>query len=557
MRPFLTTIALAVSAFACLHPVVADTGHLTRADLLEDTRELMRTLESVHPDPYLRAGGKIALHRLFQEILESIPPEGMSRADYTQLVQPLLAAVGDGHTFVWEERTSDPYSPGGIPLYFEVAPDSLYVLAVTAEQHRDLLGARLVSVEGVAIDELLSRLRRIRAADNVLHLRRNMAGQGVLWYGDRLRRILPEWQRADRVTVELAPVAGDARRVELTIPEAIDYGGLIMPPPSDLALLIELMTEMQRADIFFQFLDPERSTCLLVIRSLERYREAFEVWHSYGIVAREAEARALFERANGRPAPESYREVLAGLPSATEIFSAMSHEMRRAGTKNLLIDLSQNGGGSSVISSILVRALYGSEVAIAARRGSTEIRKYSPEYFAQFPSPTLDEINAGRPVTLTAHDYDLRGETDQPAEELRNLIHRMPTFAAAWNADSADRPYTPEHVIVLCDAGTYSAAFTLMVHLKRAGAVTVGIPSAQAGNCFGDLMHFELPRSGVHYQVSRKYFELFPGDAERGRVTMPDHVLTYETMASYGFDPLALLRFATDLLTQRAVRDGL
>ena len=57
-----------------------------------------------------------------------------------------------------------------------------------------------------------------------------------------------------------------------------------------------------------------------------------------------------------------------------------------------------------------------------------------------------------------------------------------------------------------------------------------------------------MPNSGLKYQVSRKYFELFPGDPDRGRVMPPDHLMTYDIMASYNFDPAALLWFALDLL---------
>jgi hypothetical protein len=253
--------------------------------------------------------------------------------------------------------------------------------------------------------------------------------------------------------------------------------------------------------------------------------------------------------------------VLAGLPSATEVFAEMRDEMRRAGTRNLLVDLGQNDGGSSVLSSILVWTLYGREAALDARSGSTEIVKYSPEAFAAFPSPTLAELNAGRPFPLTEDDYDLtqdrgRRAREEEAEELDRLARRMPTFASAWNAEPAASPYPPSRVMVLCDAATYSAALTVLVHLQRAGAEVVGIPSAQAGNCFGDVLELELPHSGVRYQLSRKYFELFPGDAETGRTLMPDHVATWETLASYGFDPLALIRFAGDLLDRGETAGG-
>jgi hypothetical protein len=176
-----------------------------------------------------------------------------------------------------------------------------------------------------------------------------------------------------------------------------------------------------------------------------------------------------------------------------------------------------------------------------------------------FPSPSLDEINDGRDVVLTGHDYDLKGDyghggypgRDRVTGEVEKAISWMPTFEAEYESGKYSAYYCPDNVMVLCDAGTYSSAFFVMHYLKEAGAEIAGIPSAQAGNCFGDIMTFSLPHSKVQYNVSRKYFELYPNDPDKGRIVMPDHLMTYNIMASYHFDPAMLLRFAVDLLENR------
>ena len=43
----------------------------------------------------------------------------------------------------------------------------------------------------------------------------------------------------------------------------------------------------------------------------------------------------------------------------------------------------------------------------------------------------------------------------------------------------------------------------------------------------------------------------YPNDPDKGGVLMPDHLMTYDIMASYQFDPAMLLRFAVDLLEKR------
>ena len=88
----------------------------------------------------------------------------------------------------------------------------------------------------------------------------------------------------------------------------------------------------------------------------------------------------------------------------------------------------------------------------------------------------------------------------------------------------------------------------MMHYLHEAGAKIVGRPSAQAGNCFGDLINYRLKNSGISGFVSHKYFELYPDDPERGKVLRPDYELTYDKLASYGFDVNADILWALEIL---------
>jgi hypothetical protein len=89
-----------------------------------------------------------------------------------------------------------------------------------------------------------------------------------------------------------------------------------------------------------------------------------------------------------------------------------------------------------------------------------------------------------------------------------------------------------------------------MYYLWRAGAEVVGVPSAQAGICFCDIMDFSLPNSGMYFTVPCKYFEKFPGDPDKSKVLMPDFPLTYEILRSYGFDIHASILYAMELARQ-------
>ncbi|MGD8969523.1 MAG: hypothetical protein PVI07_18615, partial [Anaerolineae bacterium] len=75
-------------------------GCFSREELIEDARELAHILESTHPDPYIRGGGKIAFRRRLHQLLNAIPEDGMTRDEFVRLLRPFIAAVGDGHTVI-------------------------------------------------------------------------------------------------------------------------------------------------------------------------------------------------------------------------------------------------------------------------------------------------------------------------------------------------------------------------------------------------------------------------------------------------------------------------
>jgi hypothetical protein len=98
---------------------------LTCVQLIEDTRELASYIESIHPEPYGDHGGKIAFHRRFQKILQAIPPEGMTVADFYELLLPFVAAVQDGHTYI-SLPFSREKSRFRLPLGWEIIEDRLF-----------------------------------------------------------------------------------------------------------------------------------------------------------------------------------------------------------------------------------------------------------------------------------------------------------------------------------------------------------------------------------------------------------------------------------------------
>jgi hypothetical protein len=535
------------------HPAVDAARRIPAGELRADVRQLTHLLETAHPDPYQRGGGKVAFHRRLHRTLAAIPDTGMTRAEFYTLVSPLVAAVRDGHTNLWIPDTG-----GGrrlsLPLGFRVVGAELVIMRVHDQALRSWIGGRLRAVEGVPFAELIERQRGLAGYDNEVH---NLL---------KLGHSLVQWQRLTRLIPELAGRAGDEPVVvALTLARPGHEPATVrVPLVEELPAAIEApstveLPAFERAAQVFGFLDSQRTVAVLRIDNMMGYREAFEWNLSRGFMRAKRSAGNAYERANDRPAPEDPDSLVAGIPAATDLFRELVVAMREAGTRTLLIDLRGNAGGNSAISAILIYFLHGREV-MASAEGGYQIRKYSALYFDNYTKRTLDDINEDRELPLERGDYDFaseveyrrsRAEDDDLAEMLAaydRFFAHMPTFHAEFVSGEHEAHYLPRHVVVLGSAGTRSAAFDLLVDLYRLGATIVGTPSAQAGNCFIDTLGFELDHSGLRGGISYKYSLLFPEDPERGDVFRPHHELDYETLETYGFDPNAEVRLALDVL---------
>ena len=87
---------------------------LSRTALIDDIRQLTNIIETAHPDPYLKGGGRIAYHRRLQKLIRDIPYEGMTAKEFNFYLMPFLASLKDGHTTVLDESNLlDQENPGG------------------------------------------------------------------------------------------------------------------------------------------------------------------------------------------------------------------------------------------------------------------------------------------------------------------------------------------------------------------------------------------------------------------------------------------------------------
>lgn len=530
-------------------PAIESDEPYPRQLLIEDAYQLRDTIEETHPDPYLNGGGKIAFHRRFQKVLGQIPENGMTRSDFLGLLQPFVAAIGDSHTAVI--NAEGDATPLALPLGFKILDEQLVVDRVARQEQVPLLGARLVAMEGVPLAELITRQGRLRGLENlygrlaVMTLRTLTTHQGLL-------QLVPEWNGGETIQVDLLPADGPEVQIDLD---------LLDEPPSDWVTPPSRvsMPSLADSDVAYTFLDSERTTALLVISDLMRYREACELWFVDGLDQAEAMTRAAYDHFHGSPGPEDRAELLAGIPPATPTIAELVDEMQAAGTTNLIVDLRGNTGGSSVMREILVYLLFGNQ-AMQSLDNGYQIVKMSPLLFDQYSSISLERINKGRPSPLRAADYDFREEETyraihgpqasiDPEPTGEPSLAGAPSFWEVYETGRFHQPrWSPEKLLVLSSPTTFSSGFNVLTGLYALGAIVVGTPSAQPANNFGDMLVFQLQHTEIQAAVSHKQNITFPDDPKLGRCLQPEHPLTYDKLAAYDFDPNSEILMALEVL---------
>lgn len=529
-----------------------DTLLIPAQKLIEDTRELMGYLETIHPDPYLYSGGKVALHRRFQNILQAIPGGGLNRDGYIRLISPLVASISDGHTRIETNYHFDRLKPGGVPLSFGIVEKIIYVEGVAREEDLSLIGAKLLSVEGVSPERMLERLGQNEGIENYYHglmrLRSYMRAEPYLSI------LLPEWKDHSLIRAEFE-IDGRRREVTFRVPVEISSGYLRNKSRIEIP-------SMENRDFVWYFTSPDSETAVLKIDKLTAYREMYEAISGSRSVT--DELKVLFEKVNGKAAPAGFDELMAGIPSAIDLFSELFTAMKSAGTRNLVIDLSKNGGGNSLLGDILTYFLYGKKALAGIISESPPVKKYSPYYFEKKQGRSLEGLNREyariQSYSLEENDYDFSTERFvelfkagrlDTLTGLKLKYKSAPSFLNEIASGRYEKYYTPRNVIVTSSTGTYSSAFTVMRYLNSSGAAIAGSVSAQAGNGFGNIIDVTLENSGVAVSVSHDSYISFP-DRPGERVTIePDYLLTYDDLVRFRFDPNPEILLALEVLQEK------
>lgn len=526
----------------CLSTLSEDVAsHLTQEQARKDAQAFFQLLEDTHPDPYSNLGGKINFERKAEQVVRDIPSAGLSSAELRDRLAAFIAPLKDGHTRVGglSERWSDN-SPK-LAIEFQIATDGLLISGSDLPELKGLRGCKLVAVDGVTTDELLQRLSAQLAAENQYG---SYVGLTIVLRSFKLtKNILPDIERAGGVTYRLMTPAGDRteRKISWDGTHPDDAAKWSDPPRH--------WSGFDRSDEpFYDRFLPDGKTAYFRVATMMP-REGYEVIEKYH-VGNLKEFLAQYYKRHHKTMPDDVNAALAGIPSVFEQGTKLLEEMKRRQTPNLIIDLRDNGGGSTPTFVPFMYQLYGDRYFERAK-GAEFVQVKSALLLQKYNSSVEEERKKNPNFRLGEYDFSTNYEGSTPEDRRKKRLadfdkHDM-SFAASLDAQDGKPVYTPRRVLVLCDPGVFSAAFQAMFLLHDNGAEVVGVPSAQSPNAFMEATPFTLPESHITGTISNG-MQMFMPETPRANVFQPDFEVSYSTYKKYGFDDDTALRYAVDLL---------
>lgn len=512
---------------------------LNNDSLASDFNYLVKLLESTHPDPYSGFGGKVFFHKVANDVLQDLQKNACTETVFVNKVNAFLSNIHDGHTGLQYKKSSNAerYAQR---IAFRVIPNGLIVDGISTS-HKELLGARLDSINSVNIVELLKRMEYLYPCENIygnydaLHWEANSE--------NLLRQLGTQFTDSVRYSLRTA----DNKSVILSLP-LVNSDSLNNIPIT----FTSASKKSPFKNLNYQFADKERHIMVIRISKIMA-RENYEYCWKNKWDGAYYDIKSYYKYTLKKEMPRDTIQALAGIPSFSEVFANMLTQMKKYKSENLIIDLRSDGGGWTPIVLPSLLMMYGDDY-ITKDMNTKFYRLISPLYLQKI-NTTLDVFNRRQGTHYKIGDYI--SEDDKPtvntsADSLRKnfILNCMSASCPLLTKLKGSPLYHPQHIYVVTDAGTFSAAFHYAFYLWRMGATIVGIPSSQAPNTYMEKTPFYLPYTHLQGSISNSMQIFLPANDRRAKIFYPDLMPTYQDYKKYDFDANAEVLYLLDKITK-------
>ena len=384
--------------------------------------------------------------------------------DFKAYLQRLASQLHDGHTsiYYWENLNSI------FPLGLVIDGDNPYIINITSEEHRDLLGKEVKAINGQPTKEILAMARPLVSADNDVNFEKLVTQYLML---------TDFWSMLGMSDKELRLTFADGSSA--TIP-AIHKSNLKV---AQLQRNTANRVTAQRGVLFDYTIFEEEGICYMQFNQF-----ADRVTHpNYPQLAR-------FD--------DTMRDMMA--------------EMEAKGIETLVVDLQYNGGGNSSLGTVLLSWLQPyketQNVDVTLRYSDLLCQHYP--YYQNF---TVEgkPLERGKTYDLWGFDHSKDYEVNyEKQDSSQHIINLDPERVFKGN------------VVFIQGRDSFSSA-TLLLTLAQDNGIGIIIGERAGGKpChYGDILYCTLPNTETIATVSHKYF-IRPNRAlEHAEYIEPDVVL--------------------------------
>ena len=287
----------------------------------------------------------------------------------------------------------------------------------------------------------------------------------------------------------------------------------------------------------YQFIDNDKQIMLININSIMA-RDNFEYMQKQGLKDLYRQIGFYYRDILKQEMPADTLLAIRQLPSLSEVFAHMLKEMKKEASSTLIIDLRNNSGGWTPIVLPTLYQLFGDHF-LQTDMDIEFYRIISPLYMQKLQT-NLQDFNQAYGTDYAYGDYtfstdeaDTTNIEQRRTDFIKNCISSVPEELRKQQGKAL---YTPEHIYVITNEHTFSAAFHYTFYLWKMGATLVGIPSGQAPNTYMEQTLFRLPYTGMQGSISNSIQICFPGKDRCAHTLYPDLMPTYQDYQRYNFD---------------------
>lgn len=499
---------------------------LNKDSLASDFSYLVHLLESTHPDPYSGFGGKVFFYKAANNVLDDLQKSPYTETTFVNKVNTFLSNIHDGHTTLQQSMKSAHSERYAQRIAFRVIPDGLIVDGISTS-HKDLLGARLDSINGMAVTELLKRMEYLYPCENIYGSYNDLCWQAN--QENLLRQLGTKFTNSIRYSLHTP----DNKSVILSLPlvnsDSLKNIPITFTPASE---------KSPAKNLSYQFADKEKHVMIMRISEIMA-RENYEYCWKHKWNGAYDDIKNYYKYNLKKSMPCDTIKAIAGIPSFSEVFAQMLNQMKKYRSEYLIVDLRNNGGGWTPIVLPSLLMMFGDNYI--TKNMNTEFDRLISPLYLQKIHMTLDEFNRQQSTHYKIGDYI--SEVDKYSVNYSTDSLRKKFIQ---NCMSASRPlltklrgkplYHPQHIYVITDPGTFSAAFHYAFFLWRMGATIVGVPSSQSPNTYMENTPFCLPYTHLFGSISNSMQIFLPVNNKRAKIFYPDLMPTYQDYKRYGFD---------------------